>query len=384
MATKSIYLDYAASTPMDPAVFKAMEKFFINDFYNPSAAYLAARSVKKQVDSARSKIAGCLGAKPAEIVFTAGATEANNLAVQGVMRQFPDAEVLISAIEHDSVRTPAWLFDCREIPVNSDGRVNPSEVSELISDTTVLISIGLINNEIGTIQPIREVAKVIQTHCLRRQKAGNLRPLYLHTDAAQAPSYLDLNANRLGVDMLSINGGKIYGPKQSGVLFIKSGVQLAPIIGGGNQEWGMRAGTENVPSIIGLAEALVRAQNDRQAESQRLTAIREGFIKQLMQKFPKASVNGSVKYSAPHIISLTLPGTDNERLMMELDEAGIQCSTGSACHASSAEPSHVLRAIGMSDSNAHSTLRFSLGRDTTQKDLKYLIAKLTAMTAANR
>jgi cysteine desulfurase len=367
---KSIYLDYAASTPMDPQVKAAIEPYFTDIFYNPSSPYLAGKSVKHALDDARATVARRFGAKPAEIIFTAGATEANNFAIQGVMKGFPEGEVLISSIEHDSIRTPAWLFNCREIPVNRGGLVEPETLRKMISNSTVLVSVGMINNEIGTVQPLREISAVIKFVRTERAKKGDKTPIFLHTDAAQAPSYLDLNTSRLGVDMMSVNGGKIYGPKQSGVLFVKPEVPVIPLLGGGNQEWGMRAGTENVAAIIGLSAALDKAQAGRQSESRRLLQLRNLFVKKIADLIPDARINGSAKHSAPHIVNVTLPGKDNERLMMELDEQGIQCSTGSACHASSAEPSHVLSAIGLSDEDAHASLRFSMGRQTTESDIQ--------------
>lgn len=384
MTKKSIYLDYAATTPMDPAVFKAMESYFMDNFYNPSASYLSAKAVKRSLDDARSTIARRFGAKPAEIIFTAGATEANNLAVQGVMRRFPDGEILISSIEHDSVRTPAWLFNCREIGVNAQGLVDPQTVLKAITDSTVLISIGLVNNEIGTLQPLREISAAVKSVRETRRKKGDDTPIYLHTDAAQAGNYFDLNTARLGVDMMSINGGKIYGPKQSGALFVKAGVAISPLICGGGQELGMRAGTENVPAVIGLAVAVDKAQSKRTGEVKRLLGLRAKFIENIHDQLKSARINGHQKQTAPHIINVTIPGVDNERLMMELDEAGIQCSVGSACHASSAEPSHVLSAIGLSPEEARSSLRFSMGSRTTETELEKVVSKLSSLAGSNR
>lgn len=384
MGRKVIYLDYAAATPMDPAVLKAMGGYFTDNFYNPSSGYLAAKAVRRNLNDARASIARGLGSKPGEIIFTAGATEANNLAIKGITRLFPDGEVLISAIEHESVRAPAGLGNCREIPVTKEGLVEHLTLKKMISPATVLVSVGMVNNEIGSCQPLKELSTVIKQERSVRKASGNKLPLYLHTDAAQAGNYFDLNTARLGVDLLSINGGKIYGPKQSGALFIKSRVKLTPLISGGGQEMGMRAGTENVPSIIGLAAALELAQERRNQESKRLSMLRKTFIKELTAQIPAALVNGSTKHTAPHIVSVTIPGTDNERLMMELDEIGIQCAIGSACHADTAAPSHVLSAIGLSSGLAQSTLRFSLGRDTTEKDLSEVVRQLSRITASNR
>lgn len=369
---------------MNPAVYKSMEAYFCDNFYNPSASYLAAKTVKKKLDESRALVARRLGAKPAEIVFTAGATEANNLAIQGIMKRFPEGEVLISAIEHDSVRTPAWLFDCHELPVTKHGLVEPLSMEKFISDNTVLISVGYVNNEIGTIQPLKEISRLIEKIVKDRQRRDIKTPLYLHTDAAQAGCYLPLDTSRLGVDMMCLNGGKIYGPKQSGALYLKVGTPIAPLIGGGGQENGLRAGTENVPGIIGLATALDQAQQHRPQEAARLGGLRDLFIAELKVKVPSVQINGSPKNSAPHIISATFTGLDNERLMMELDEAGVQCATGSACHVGMGAPSHVLKAIGLTDAQARSTLRFSLGRQTSRKDILEVAAIVEEITARNR
>jgi cysteine desulfurase len=373
---KNIYLDYAAATPMDEDVQKAMLPYFSDSFHNPSALYLAARKVRKDLENARAGVAKCLGAKPAEIIFTAGATEANNLAIQGVMRQFPDAEVLVSAIEHESVLEAAKLFRCREIPTNKEGEIKLDVLSNLIGDTTVLVSVGYVNNEIGSIQPLGKIAALLAYKLKERRQNNNHLPLYFHTDAAQAPNFLDLHVARLGVDLMSINGGKIYGPKQSGVLYVKSQIKIKPLIVGGGQEFNLRSGTENVPAAIGLATALRLAQEKSRDEVRRLGNLRELFISELAKNVPQAVINGPKKSAAPHILSVSFKGYDNERLMMQLDEQGVQVAVGSACSAASAKPSHVLSAIGLPDTLARSTLRFSFGRQTTKADIDKVVAIL--------
>jgi cysteine desulfurase len=367
--SKAIYLDYAASTPLDSAVLKAMEPYFSKKFYNPSATYLAGRAVRQDLNEARALIASWLGARPAEIYFTAGATEANNLAISGVMRQFPKGEVLISALEHDSILVPTQQFKCNKIASTSIGIIDLNDLQKKINQNTVLVSVMLVNNELGTIQPLREVAKMVQETRKERLKAGSKTPIYLHTDAAQAANYLDLHTSRLGVDMMSINGGKIYGPKQTGVLFVRAPILLQPTIVGGGQERNLRSGTENVAGFVGLAKALDITQKVKDKESIKLNKLRNLFIDELAKNIPEAQINGSSKHHAPHILYVTFPGQDNERLMMELDEKGVQAAVGSACSAASTEPSHVLSAIGMSDEEARSSLRFSMGRQTTQQDI---------------
>lgn len=377
---KQIYLDYAAATPIDPEVLKAMEPFFSDKFHNPSAIYLKGRQRRNDLKEIREKIAEILGSRPAEIIFTAGATEANNLAIQGVMRQFPKSNALVSSIEHESVLAPTELFEHRQIPADGQGRIILNKLSNLIDDRTVLVSVMLVNNELGTIQPLKEVAAILDEVKKQRRQSGNNLPIYLHTDAAQAGNYLDLHVSRLGADMMSFNGGKLYGPKQSGVLFIKAGTRLKPLILGGGQESGLRSGTENLPAAAGFAQALGSAQQKRADESQRVTKLREKFESGLLHSLPQAVINGG-KHRAPHLMSVTFPGADNERLMMELDEAGIMCAVGSACSAARSEASHVLSAIGLSESEARATLRFSLGRRTTEADIQKTIAELARLTS---
>jgi cysteine desulfurase len=380
---KSIYLDYASGTPVDPAVKQAMEPFFTDEFYNPSAIYLAAKNVKRSLNDARAVVAKCLGARPAEIIFTAGATEANNLAVQGVMRQYPDTEVLVSAVEHDSVLAPAKLFNTQEIPVTKQGIVDLDKLVKVISPKTVLISVMHTNNELGSIQPLADITQLINQVRKQRRAAGNDLPLLLHSDAAQAGNFFDLHVARLGVDMLSLNGGKIYGPKQSGALYVKAGVKLQPLILGGGQEFGLRSGTENMAGSVGLAKALEIAQAKKTSQAKATAELQKFFIDQIEANFPEAIINTPKKHRAPHIVHLTFPGKDNERLLMELDERGIICAVGSACSASSAEPSHVLSAIGLSDELARASLRFSFGRQTTQNDIKIVVETLQDLTQSN-
>lgn len=376
MTNRPIYFDYAAATPLDLTVLAAMQPYFSDRFYNPSASYLAGRSVAADMQTARQQVAQTIGAKSTEVVFTAGGTEANNLAITGVMARFPDAHLCLSAVEHESIRAPAAGHDHAEIPVDSKGVIDVAALEGLIKDTTVLVSVMYANNEIGTVQPLREIATLLQKTRDNRLQKGNDLPLYFHTDACQAANYLDLHVAKLGVDLMTLNGGKIYGPKQSGVLYVKTGVQLEPVIVGGGQERGLRSGTENVAGSVGFATALVAAQAARHAEARRLSQLRDKAIATLQQKHPEAVINGSLKRRLPNNISITFPGKDNERLMMALDERGIICAIGSACSASKDEPSHVLKAIGLSDDEARATLRITLGRDTQESELTILCEQL--------
>jgi len=373
----TIYLDYAAATPVDPQVLEAMEPFFVEQFYNPSATYQAARGVAAELKQARATVAHWLGARANEIIFTAGGTEANNLAIDGILRQYPNGNVVVSAIEHESVLAPAHQFDCREVSVGADGLLNLAALENAIDENTVLVSIMYANNEVGTVQPLKEVAQIIAR---KRTARKSKLPLYVHTDACQAANYLDLHVSRLGVDMLTLNGGKIYGPKQSGVLYVGAHVKLQPQILGGGQERNLRSGTENVAQSVGLAKALDLAQSMRHEESARLSKLQQVFIEKL-EAVPGVIINGSRKKRLPNNVHITIEGSDNERVLVQLDEAGILAAAGSACSASNEEPSHVLRAMGISDRDAQASLRFTMGRQTTLEAVTKTAATLQQLIA---
>ncbi|MDZ7744715.1 MAG: cysteine desulfurase family protein [Candidatus Saccharibacteria bacterium] len=378
---KSIYLDYAAATPLDPSVFKAMQPYYMQKFYNPSAPYLSGKAVRDEIEAARGRIARWLGARPAEITFTASGTEANNLAIHGVMRQFPDANMVVSAVEHEAVMAPAHRYNCREAVVRPSGLVDIQQLAKSIDDKTVLVSIMYANNEIGTIQPLRQVAQVVEEERARRYNQKDGLPIYLHTDACQAGNYLNLHVHGLGVDLLTLNAGKIYGPKQTGLLYARTGIQLVPLIDGGGQENGRRSGTESPANIAGFAAALDLVQGDKQAESKRTLELQSLFFDLLKRKIPQAVINGTKKQRLPNNVHITIPGTDNERIMMELDQRGVMCAVGSACSASKEEPSHVLRAIGLSESQAQASLRFTMGRQTKESDIKKTVDMLSKLVS---
>lgn len=373
---KPIYFDYAAATPTEPRVLKAMMPFLTTRFYNPSAIYLVAKNVKAELSNARHQVAKTMGVREAEIIFCSGATEANNLAIQGVMRNYPKAEVLVSAVEHESVLAPAKHYKHKLITVDDKGVVNLSKLEKQINKNTALISVMHTNNELGSLQPIAEIAQLVSKERAKRQKSRNKTPLYFHSDLAQAGNYFDLNMARLGLDLATVNGGKLYGPKQSGALYIKTGVNLEPLIVGGGQEFGFRSGTENVAACVGLAVAFAHAQENRKIEAEKVAHLRQFLEAKLTDTFKQVTINGSARGRAPHIVSATFAGIDNERVMMQLDELGFQVAVGSACSASSDEPSHVLSAIGLTDEQARATLRLSLGRRTTKKDIQKLVSGL--------
>lgn len=361
---------------MDPAVLAAMQPYFNERFYNPSASYLAAKAVRNDLEDARGRIAYWLGARHSEIVFTAGSTEANNMVINGVMRRYPQANLAVSAIEHDSVLEAARQFDCRELGVTSAGLIEPETLRQAIDDQTVIVSIMYANNEVGTVQPIHKIGQVVADIRRDRRSRGIALPIYLHTDAAQAAAYLDLHVARLGVDFMTLNGGKIYGPKQSGILYCNAHARIEPLVRGGGQERGLRSGTENVAGAVGLAKALDIAQQHRHEEGERLRVLQKKFLNLLSDAIPAVQINGSKTQRLPGNIHITIPGQDNERLLIGLDEAGILCAAGSACSASSEEPSHVLRAMGLSDGEAQASLRFSMGRQTTEADIVKTVATL--------
>ena len=368
----SIYLDYAAATPVDIIAKKAMEPYLTDVFYNPSAIYQPARDVRKAVEGARATIASVLGSKDQEIIFTAGGTEANNLAIHGIMRRFPQGNIVVSGIEHESVLMPAKNYDCKIAKVEQNGLIDLNNLKELIDDSTVLVSVMYANNEVGSIQPIKEISSFIaEQRIMRAQKAANSNPLpiYLHTDACQASNYLDLHVSRLCVDLMTVNGGKIYAPKQSGALYINKSVELLPLIEGGGQELNLRSGTENVASIIAFATMLQKVQNERKVESQRIKSLSNTLFARLSQNIPAIIMNGDVKRRLPNNINFCMPNTDGELLTMQLDHAGLMVATGSACTASNDEPSHVLVAMGLDTDRASSSLRITLGMQTTEDDV---------------
>jgi len=364
-----IYLDYAAATPVDERVVAAMQPYWTELFYNPSSSTLAAKKIKAAVEDARARVAHWIGAKPAEIIFTAGATESINVAINGVMRRHQGAEVLALATEHDAVLATAAQYTHKIIPVRKDGAIDLDAFKKMISDTTVLVSVGYANNEIGTIQNLRAVAEVVQEARHLRTLKNNILPLYVHTDASQAAAYLDLHASRLGVDLLTLNGGKMYGPKQTGVLWVKGGVDLQPLTTGGGQERGLRSGTENVPGVIGLATALDIAQSERKETIVKVGALRDELQRRLQEAFPNMVVNGSQKKRLPNNLHVSWPGVDGERLLMLLDEHGVMASTGAACAANKNTKSQVLFAIGCSDAALQGSLRLTLGRFTAPEDI---------------
>jgi cysteine desulfurase len=354
-----------------------MEPYWSEWFYNPSSLYTVARQSRQALEAARGEVADVLGARKTEIIFTAGGTESVNLAILGVARRNPGSQVLASAIEHAAVRAGLTRLEVeghttRLIPVSREGLIDLPALQAAINDRTVLVSVMLASNEVGTIQPLAKMAQIIKQVRADRQKRGVGMPLYLHTDAAQAANYLDLQVSRLGVDLMSLNGGKIYGPKQSGCLYVRTGTELEPLIYGGGQERNLRSGTENLPGAVGFATALRLVQTDRQAESVRLEALRHQALKDLLS-MAGVKLNGDAKRRLPNNINLTIDDLSGETLVHYLDQAGIAASTGSACSTGSLDPSPALIALGLTPEQTQSSLRLTLGRGTTAADIKHLL-----------
>ncbi len=374
---KRIYMDYAATTPVDPRVKKAMEPFWISNFGNPGGLYEEGRRAKEALEESRKKIAAIIGARPDEIIFTSGGTESINLAILGALKMLGGGHLITSKFEHHAVLKPIEDlqkrgFDVTYIQVNGDGVINAEDVKKALRPDTVFVSIMYANNEIGTIQPIAEIGKVIRDYKLQTKNCK----LVFHTDACQASGYLDLNVDRLGVDLMSINASKIYGPKGVGFLYKKQNIKLMPQILGGGQEGRLRSGTENVAFAVAMAEALRIAQEEKTKEAKRLTKLRDYFISRATMEIPKVVLNGHATKRLPNNINISVLDIEGESLVLALDSEGIAFSTGSACTSESLDPSHVILALGKPYEFAHGSMRFTLGKKTTKKEIDYVIQKM--------
>ena len=375
-----VYLDHAAATQIDPRVKKVMRPFSQKIFGNPSSFHTYGKEAKEAVQAARQGIAEILHVRPDEILFVSGGTESDNLAVLGVARAnvAHGKHLIVSAIEHHAVLEAAMFLEKKEgfsvtyLKPDRDGIITPEHVREALRPDTTLVSIMYANNEIGTIQPIVEIGNMIQKYRAEQKKAFPV----LHTDACQAAGYLDLNVEKLHVDLLTLNGSKIYGPKGAGLLYVHRGIKLQPLQFGGAQECGLRPGTENVAGIIGLAEALKITQAEKAKESARLAKLRDFFIRELLAKLSKVRLNGHPKKRLPNNVNVSFMDVEGEALLLYLDAAGVYASTGSACASASLEPSHVILALGLPYEVAHGSLRFSLGRETTKKSLQHVLKVL--------
>ncbi len=371
-----IYLDHAAATPLDGKVLAAMQPYFGDAFYNPSSPYAPAVAVRRDYEDAKARIAACIGARPAELVMTAGATESINLAVGGA-----HGHIMTSAIEHESVLAAVRRGEHTIVEVSPNGRVDAGRVKKAIRPDTRLVSIALANGELGTIQPLSDIAAVIAEERARRQENGNQTPIYFHSDASQGAGLLDLHVARLGVDMLTLNAGKVYGPKQVGLLWVQRQVAVEPHIVGGGQERGLRSGTENVAGVIGFAKALELAEEKRKDETARLAHLRDTLEEKLLAALPEAVVSGDQRHRLASHLHISFPGLDGERLVFALENRGVLVATGSACAANKGTRSHVLTAIGLPPEVADGSLRLSLGRlsdEQTTRQAAEIIAEEVA------
>lgn len=355
-----IYFDHAAATPLDDRVLAAMLPYFSDQFYNPSSPYSPAVKVRREYQNAKARIARYIGAKPDEIIMTAGATESISLALFSVK-----GHVITSAIEHDAVLAAAKQHDHTIVPVTEQGIVTADAIIKAIRPDTELVSVAFANSELGTVQPIRSIAAALRHVKEQRLAEGNTTPLHFHCDASQGIAVLDIHVSRLGVDMLTLNAGKIYGPKQVGLLWASSRTTLQPVVVGGGQENGIRSGTENVSGVIGFARAMELAYEERDAEAERLRDLSVKLRTLLAEAFPGAIFSGSKKHQLPGFVHVSFPGIDAERLVFALESRGVLVATGSACAANKNTRSHVLTAIGCSNEVADGSLRLTLGHLST-------------------
>ena len=377
---KRIYLDYAATTPMHPEVVKAMLPYFTDAFGNPSSIHSYGQEAKGAIEEARVKVADLIGARGEEIIFTSGGTEADNFALKGVAfaNESKGNHIITSSIEHHAViETCKFLerrgFRVTYLPVDEYGLVDPGDVRKAITDNTILISVMQANNEMGTIEPIAEIGKIAR-------EAG----IYFHTDAVQTVGHIPVDVNELEVDLLSMSAHKVYGPKGVGALYIRKGTKLIPFMHGGDQERRRRASTENVPGIVGLGKAVELVQQEMGEEAERLTYLRDQLIKGLLGRIDHTRLNGHPLKRLPNNVNVSVDYVEGESMLLNLDLEGICASTGSACSSSSLEPSHVLLALGLSPEQAHGSLRFSLGKWTSEEEIERVLEVLPRVVAKLR
>jgi cysteine desulfurase len=377
MAERTIYLDHAATTPTDRVVVEAMLPYFSECYGNPSSIYRLGRAALDALDDARAIVAEVLNCSPKEIIFMGGGSESDNLAIKGAAfaarRAGKGQHIITAATEHHAVLHACeylqdFGFDLTVLPVDKDGLVTPADLEAAIRPDTVLATIMYANNEIGTVQPIAELGTICRE-----------RGVLFHTDAVQAAGALPLDVNELNVDLLTLSGHKFYGPKGVGLLYVRRGVQLMSQVNGGGQERRRRAGTENVPGIVGFATALRQAEEHRPEYVEHCTALREQLVAGIAERVGDVQLNGHRTERLPNNLNVSIAGTEAESLLMLLDQQGICASSGSACTSGSLEPSHVLRALGLDDDAAHASLRLTVGKDTTTDDVNFVLDALPPM-----
>jgi len=381
-----VYLDHAGTTPTDPRVLEAMIPYFTGLYGNPSSMHTIGQEARYALDGARERVAKVLHCRAGEVVFTGSGTEADNAAIIGVATALEETgkHIITSTVEHHAVlHTCQYLenigFDVTYLPVSPYGMVHPEQVYNAITDRTTMVSVMYANNEIGTINPIAEISEAV------RLRASELeRTIVMHTDGVQAAGFLDLNLRNLGVDMMSLSGHKFYGPKGTGVLFVRRGTPLLPLIQGGGQERERRSGTENIPGIIGFATALEAADAGREEASVHCTALRDRIIQHISANIPGNHLNGHETQRLPNNINFSFEGVEGEAILLGLDAAGIAASSGSACSSGSLEPSHVLLALAQSADLARGSLRVTLGRENTDQEVDYFLSVLDGLVAQLR
>ncbi len=370
--TKKIYLDYASTTPVDPRVLKAMAPYFVEKFGNTMSLHSFGQEAKQILEESREVVANLIGAKSNEIIFTSSATESNNLALKGIAlaNRKSGNHIIISQIEHPCVLESAkWLekqgFKITRLPVDKYGLVNPGDIEKAIKKETILVSIIHASNEIGTIQPIEEIGKI----CKRKG-------VYFHTDASQSFGKIPINVDKMNIDLLTASSHKMYGPKGAAFLYVEEGTNIEPILHGGGQETGLRSSTVNVPATVGFTKACEICKKEMKKEGRRLTKLRDKLIKGVLAKIPGSHLNGHPKKRLPNNANFWFEFVEGESIAIQLDLLGIAVSTGSACSSIKLEPSHIMLAIGLKPQEAHGSLRISLGRWTTEKDINYLLKVL--------
>lgn len=378
---KPVYLDYAATTPVDSRVFTAMQPYFCEQFGNASSIYAYGRTARQAVAAARAQVANFFGCDPSEIFFTSGGSESDNWALKGMAfalrRAGKGNHIITTQIEHHAIlRTCEWLeregFEVTYLPVDENGFLEPDVVKDAVRDNTIIVSIMTANNEVGTIEPIAEIGEYLQK-----------KQIFFHTDAVQAVGHISTRVDELHVDALSLSAHKIYGPKGVGVLYLRRGWQSDPLIHGGEQERGMRAGTENVPGIVGVGKALELAEQEFGQEWSRLSTLRDDLLQEILT-IPGTWVNGSREYRLPGNVNFGIAGVSQDTLLIRLDMAGFAVSAGSACSAGSLEPSHVLLAMGQDEKKASSSVRVTMGRYTTEDDVAKFLVELKKIVASLR
>ncbi len=382
-----VYLDHAAATPLDPGVLEKMMPYLREDFGNPSSFHSVGKRATDDLVEAREEIAGILSCRADELIFTSCGTESDNLAILGFARANAahGKHIITSRAEHQAVLEACEQlekegFEVTYLSPDRFGQVSAASVAEALRDNTLLVSIMYANNEIGTINPISEIGVMVRE---AREKNKRATPMF-HTDACQAGNYLSLDIQKLNVDLLTVNGSKVYGPKGIGLLYVKRGVKLQPLMFGGPQEKRLRPGTQHMAGITGLSHALTLAQADREKETVRLLPLREGLIRGILETIPKTRLNGHPTDRLPNNVNISFMDIEGEALVLYLDAAGISVATGSACTSASLDPSHVILSLGLPFEAAHGSIRFSLGRSTTQEGIDYVLKTLPALVAKLR